>query len=55
MMIRKIRDEILENYLKDNSKARIMFPDGHYELVQPLEGKEKFISQEFFLSKSKGL
>ena len=52
-MIRKIRDEILDNYLRDNSKARVMFPDGHYELVQPAEGEKELIVQENFLSRSK--
>src|SRR5436853_6459340 len=33
---RRIRDEILESYLRDNCKARVMMPDGSYVRTSPI-------------------
>jgi polyphosphate kinase len=40
----RIREEILETYLGDTAKARLMYPDGTYERVAP-EGEEALESQ----------
>jgi polyphosphate kinase len=49
-MIRHIREDILDIYLKDNMKSRRMLSDGKYERVRP-EGKEESInSQAWFLT-----
>jgi polyphosphate kinase len=51
--IRRIRDEILKTYLKDNMRARVMQPDGTYTRLK-LAGDDKGIDvQEFFMSNSK--
>jgi polyphosphate kinase len=48
-LIRKIKDEILDIYLQDNVKARIMLPDGQYERVTPDPDAQPMNSQAFFL------
>ncbi|MFZ6027631.1 MAG: polyphosphate kinase 1 [Chloroflexota bacterium] len=50
-LIRTIRDEILETYLKDNAKARLMKPDGSYERVRPKKGEAILNSQEWLMKK----
>ena len=45
---RILRDEILDAYLRDNVKARMLQPDGSYARVEPAEGEEPFSSQEYF-------
>jgi polyphosphate kinase len=50
-LIRTIRDEILEIYLKDNVKARVMKPDGTYERVIPEKGTPSINSQEWLMKK----
>ena len=50
-IIRHIRDDILETYLSDNVKARLMQPDGTYIRLAP-SNKDKIISaQECLLVK----
>jgi polyphosphate kinase len=44
-LIRHIRDTILETYLTDNVKARIMQPDGSYKRVQPEDGEQELLAQ----------
>ena len=47
--VRYLREEVLETYLKDNVKARIMQSDGTYERqVPPAEDKAVY-SQRWFL------
>jgi polyphosphate kinase len=53
-LIRTLRDEILEIYLKDNVKARLMKPDGKYEHVKPEKGEPLINSQEWFMRKRNG-
>ncbi|WP_322509311.1 polyphosphate kinase 1 [Anaerolinea sp.] len=50
-MIRTIRDEILETYLKDNVKARIMQPDGSYKRLKPQPGEPIINAQETFIAR----
>ena len=47
-IVRHIRDDILETYLSDNVKARLMQPDGTYIRQVPSE-KEKAISTQKWL------
>jgi polyphosphate kinase len=49
-MINHIRDRILEPYLMDNSKARIMNPDGTYTHLHPEKGLEAINVQERFMA-----
>jgi polyphosphate kinase len=49
-----IRDEILQNHLKDNTKARLMLADGSYEPVMKGEDEEAFNSQEWMI-KNRGI
>ncbi len=44
----RLHDEILQSYLKDNVKARMLLPDGDYVRVK--QPGEAFNSQEFFMA-----
>ena len=46
---RRLREEILETYLKDNIKARLLHPDGTYTRVKQ-EGKPICSAQDFFIN-----
>ena len=48
-MIRHLRDDILETYLRDNSKARQMMPDGTYLRLMPGDQPE-ICTQENFIN-----
>jgi polyphosphate kinase len=48
-IIRNIRDGILETYLTDNLKARIMQADGSYLRVSPENGEKLLDTQKYFL------
>jgi polyphosphate kinase len=57
----RIREEILESYLQDNAKARILQPDGTYvrayELAAAKRGKKPsrlFSAQDFLMSVAEG-
>jgi len=50
-MVRHIRDEILETYLSDNVKSRLMQADGSYIRSQPEPDQPAFNSQEAFLKR----
>jgi polyphosphate kinase len=41
--------EILATSLADNTKARLLLPDGHYERLKPSDGQMRVRSQERFL------
>lgn len=43
---RRILDEIVPAYLKDNCRARILQPDGSYRRLAPLDGEPAFRVQE---------
>jgi polyphosphate kinase len=47
--IRYIRDQILDTYLSDNLKARVMMSDGSYEYIKPEPGHKLINSQQNFL------
>ena len=47
--IRYLRDYILETYLKDNSSARLMLPDGTYTRVAPIENQLTVNAQTVFM------
>jgi polyphosphate kinase len=56
---RRVRDEILEAYLRDNCKARIMTPDGSYVRTSPTgkkrpAGPPSFSAQEFLVDLAEG-
>ncbi len=49
-MILHIRDDILNNYMKDNTKARIMLPDGSYSRIKPQKDIEPLNIQNWFIA-----
>src|SRR3954471_22245927 len=56
---RRVRDEILEAYLRDNCKARVMTPDGSYLRSTPLgkkrpAGPPSFSAQDFLVDLAEG-
>lgn len=50
-LIRNVRDEILETYLADNLKARLMQPDGSYSRLIPEDGKMHISTQKYLLAR----
>ena len=50
----RIRNEILEAYLEDTCKARVLLPDGDYDRVYPANGTPPFSSQSFFMQLAEG-
>ncbi len=50
-LVRYMRDDILQTYLEDTLKARIMQPDGSYRRAQPAEGEPGMAAQEVFLAR----
>ncbi len=48
---RYLKDEVLAAYLKDNTRARRLLPDGSYERIPLASGEEKFDSQSYFARK----
>jgi polyphosphate kinase len=50
-VIRQLRDEVLDVYLRDNLSARRLRPDGRYERVRPEPGEEPLNSQAYFVEK----
>ena len=44
-----LKDVLLDAYLRDNVKARVLGPDGRYRPVPFEEGAERFNSQLFFI------
>ena len=49
-LVRRLRDEILDVYLRDNVKARYMQADGSYVHAAPAEGEEPLDSQAWFIA-----
>jgi len=47
-LAKRLRQEILESYLKDNVKARMLTADGKYVRVEAV-GK-RFSAQEYFMA-----
>ena len=52
-MINHIRTNILQPYMEDNTKARIMKPDGTYTRLHPEKDQEAVNVQTLFLSRRK--
>jgi polyphosphate kinase len=48
-VVRRLRDDILEVYLRDNVKARYMQADGSYVHARPADGEEPLDSQAWFI------
>ena len=48
MLFRSIR-QLLDVYLRDTSRARILMPDGSYVRARPPEGEAAFDSQAFLI------
>ncbi|HEX8187798.1 MAG TPA: polyphosphate kinase 1 [Pyrinomonadaceae bacterium] len=44
-----LKDVLLDSYLRDNVKARVLGPDGRYRPVPLEEGAERFNSQLYFI------
>src|SRR5918996_4625690 len=52
--IRYLRDKMLETYLKDNMRARVMQEDGTYRRLKPPSDDNAVDVQEFFMHNSRG-
>ena len=48
-LVRHLRDEVLETYLQDNVKARVLLPDGTYVRVKPTGKQQPINAQEWLL------
>jgi polyphosphate kinase len=48
-LVRHLRDEVLQVYLADNVKARVLKPDGNYLRVKPEAGQTPLNSQAWLL------
>ncbi|MGE5223047.1 MAG: polyphosphate kinase 1 [Omnitrophica WOR_2 bacterium] len=49
-LVRYLKDDILDIYMRDNIKARRMNPDGTYRREKPENKEQPFNSQEWFIS-----
>jgi polyphosphate kinase len=49
--IKYLRDHVLAAYLRDNTRARLMQPDGTYVRVKPREKEEKLDIQEWLMTR----
>jgi polyphosphate kinase len=49
--IRYLRDNVLETYIKDNSRTRLMQSDGTYKRVQPKEDEDIINVQEWLMTR----
>ncbi len=47
--IRHLRDKVLERYFKDNTRARILEPDGTYKRIHPADGEKPFDIQNHLM------
>jgi polyphosphate kinase len=47
--IHYLRKQVLEAYLQDNVRTRLMQPDGSYLRIQPKEGEEGFDIQKWLM------
>lgn len=51
-LVKRLHDDILQLYLKDNLKARSMTPDGTYERISPAPGADPVSAQESLLAQA---
>jgi polyphosphate kinase len=49
--VRYLRDNVLETYLHDNIRARVMQPDGSYKRLKPGSHEEKVDVQEWLMAR----
>ena len=49
---RRLREDVLDVYLLDNSKARRLLPDGSYSRIEPEENRPPFDAQKHFEGRS---
>jgi polyphosphate kinase len=52
--VRYLRDQMLETYLRDNMRARVMQENGTYQRLQPPSEDKAVDVQEFFMKNSRG-
>jgi len=52
--VRYLRDQMLETYLKDNMRARVMQENGNYKRLKSLHEAKAVDVQEFFMNHSRG-
>jgi polyphosphate kinase len=52
--IRYLRDHVLETYIKDNTSARVMHPDGNYKRLHPSEKEESVDIQNWLMQNPLG-
>jgi polyphosphate kinase len=52
-LIRILKDQMLDVYMRDNVKARLMQPDGTYKRIKP-EGKEQPINSQVVFMEKRG-
>ena len=50
---RHLRDEILETYLRDNMKTRVLAGDGSWTHIWPKDGDEPLNAQEWFVARAR--
>jgi polyphosphate kinase len=50
--VRYLRDNVLDAHLRDNTRARLMKPDGTYVRLSPKEKEEKIDLQEWLMNQS---
>ena len=51
--VRYLRDQVLETYLHDNLRARVMQADGKYKRLKPGSGQEHVDVQEWLMTRGK--
>jgi polyphosphate kinase len=52
-ILRRLRDEILPTYQRDNLKTRVLGPDGSWSHVWPKDGDEPLNAQEWFVARAR--
>jgi polyphosphate kinase len=52
-LVRQLRDDVLAVYLADNTKARLMQPDGSYVRARPEAGGDRIDSQTELIARMK--
>jgi polyphosphate kinase len=53
-LVRHLRDDVLQTYLGDNLRSRLMLPDGSYRRLQPAEGEAPLDAQAALLAARTG-
>jgi polyphosphate kinase len=52
-ILRRLRDEVLDVYWRDDLKARRLLPDGTWEHIWPAEGADGLNAQEWFVAQAR--